>query len=129
MVCYLEQLFFPPNTDGVIVAKERIRVLREQNESRRHSFQAQREGLKERRDLEKEIIQKEIRRTNQKWNAVQIKTAEARSFLCNHAALLYSLREKKKKGGTVEYFIGCNPIPSLYELASKYAHILLLCID
>ena len=52
---------------------------------------------------------------------VQSKTAEARSYLCYEAASLYSLKQRRKRGGLMEYYIGGNPVPGLLDLAGESA--------
>ena len=71
-----------------------------------------------------ENIQKDIKRTKQKWSIVQSKTADARSYLCYEAASLYSLKQRKKRGGLMEYYIGGNPVPSLLDLAGESGALL-----
>lgn len=71
-----------------------------------------------------ENIQKEIKRTKQKWSIVQSKTADARSYLCYEAASLYSLKQRRKRGGLMEYYIGGNPVPSLLDLAGESSALL-----
>jgi len=73
----------------------------------------------DRRAIAEENLQKEMKRTRQKWSIVQVKTADARSYLCYEAASLYSLKQRRRRGGIIEYYIGGNPIPSLNDLPGE----------
>ncbi|KAF8475562.1 UV radiation resistance protein and autophagy-related subunit 14-domain-containing protein [Kalaharituber pfeilii] len=98
-------------------AKERIAALKELNKSRKLTFHEYNKGLRDRRVVALENIQKETKRTRQRWNIVQTKIADARSYLCYEAASLYGLKQRRRRGGIIEYFIGGNSIPSFQDLA------------
>lgn len=64
--------------------------------------------------------QRDIKRLNQKWKTLYTRTAEARGLLCQEAAMLYGLRQKRKSGKT-EYTIGGVAIPNfLQDLNGNY---------
>lgn len=97
----------------------RIANLRERNKTRAAALDEHRDGLEGRRHMAVDNIQKEVKRTRQKWSIVQTKMADARSYLCYEAASLYSLKQRRRRGGVIEYYIGGNPIPSLNDLAGE----------
>lgn len=59
--------------------------------------------------------QRDTKRLNQKWKALYTRTAEARGFLCREAAMLYGLRQKRKKSGKTEHTIGGVAIPNFLQ--------------
>lgn len=97
-------------------ARKQIAALRERNEPRAAAIDDHDEGLEDRRHTAIENVKKEMKRTRQKWSIVQTKIADARSYLCYEAASLYSLKQRRRRGGVIEYYIGGNPIPSLNDL-------------
>lgn len=103
---------------NLCIVKEKISALRQQNLKRRLQFEEVSSGLEEKRAIMLDSISRETRRTKQKWNALQNRTAEARTYLCKEAASLYGLKMKRRKKGTVEYIIGNVQIPDLQELGS-----------
>lgn len=67
--------------------------------------------------------QRDTKRLNQKWKALYTRTAEARGFLCREAAMLYGLRQKRKKSGKTEHTIGGVAIPNfLQDLNGNYKY-------
>jgi hypothetical protein len=61
------------------------------------------------------LCQRDIKRLNQKWKALYTRTAEARSFLCREAAMLYGLRQKWGKDGKLRHMIGGVTIPNFLQ--------------
>ncbi|KAI9811362.1 MAG: hypothetical protein M1827_005522 [Pycnora praestabilis] len=75
--------------------------------------------LAPRRAATLETLDKGIKRTEQRWNAMHVKTAESRDFLCREAANLYGLRQRRrKKNGLLkeDYIIGGVGIVDLRDL-------------
>lgn len=67
-------------------------------------------------------FEKDIRRTQSRWESLHSKTAEARAFLCREAAHLYGLQQRKRKKGMPGrdlYLIGGAPICDLRDLNSR----------
>lgn len=96
--------------------RKQISAIRERIRSRAAMLDEHGHGLANRRAMAEEKLQKEMKRTKQRWSLVQAKIADARSYLCYEAASLYSLKQRRRRGGVIEYYIGGNPIPSLNEL-------------
>ena len=68
-----------------------------------------------------EPLENDIKRMEYHWDALHLKTAEARTFLCREAAQLYGLQQRKRKKGTPGrdlYLIGGTPICDLRDLNS-----------
>jgi len=101
------------------IARKQIAAIRERNRSRTAALDEHGDGLVDRRAMAEENLQKEMKRTKQKWSIVQTKIADARSYLCYEAASLYSLKQRRRRGGVIEYYIGGNPIPSLNDLPGE----------
>jgi hypothetical protein len=75
--------------------------------------------LEGRRGNAKDVVQKETTRVRQKWAILSSRTAEARNYLCQEAALLYGLKRVKSRSGRVEILLGGLAAPTLAELNSK----------
>ena len=68
-----------------------------------------------------EPVEKDIKRTLQRWEILRQQTVEQRLLHCAQAARLYSLQQHKRRkgaGGKDLYSIGFVPVPDLRELNS-----------
>ena len=88
---------------------------------RRSNLQAATQNILQLQTSAIEPVEKGVKRTEHRWDALHAATLEARVFLCREAAQLYGLRQRKlKKGGPGKdvYTIGGVPIADLRELNS-----------
>ena len=103
-------------------AKAEITARRRALQRRRSDFASAHQELSQSRLHSVEDVEKGIRRTEYRWDALHNKTAESRIFLCREAALLYGLQQRKRKKGGLGrdvYVIGGVPIADLRDLNSK----------
>ena len=91
------------------------------NAQRRLDLKAAKETLAERQSSDFEPVQKSINRIQTHWDLSHAKAAESKLFLCQEAARLYGLQQRKhRKGATGRdaYYIGGLPIPDIRDLNS-----------
>lgn len=91
---------------------------------RRSNLQAATQNILQLQTSAIEPIEKGVKRTEHRWDALHAATLEARVFLCREAAQLYGLQQRKRKrGGPGKdvYTIGGIPIADLRELNSSSA--------
>lgn len=93
---------------------------------RRSDLAAAKAQISERRAASQSTVEKSIKRTEHLWGSIHAQTADARSFLCHEAAILYGLKQRKRKRGGVireEYVIGTVGILDLQELNCKFGSV------
>ena len=101
------------------IAARKARLLR-----RRSEFSSAKQELSQSQASALESVDKNIKRTEHRWDLMHGKTAESRLFLCKEVAQLYGLQQqKRKKGGLGRdvYLIGGVPIVDLRELNSMHS--------
>jgi hypothetical protein len=121
-------------TKGILADVEALKTKLKENKAeisrrkadiaqRRSNLAAAKAQISERRVASQSTLEKSIKRTDHLWGSIHAQTAEARSFLCHEAAILYGLKQRKrKKGGVIreEYVIGTVSILDLQELNCKF---------
>jgi K+-sensing histidine kinase KdpD len=111
MTCFLNPMRTDADTYHLPSERASQAVLSEQVAERRRKLrEAQNTSGKQEQLID--IAQRDIKKLHQKWKAVHARTAEARSFLCREAAMLYGLRLKRRKGGNMDYLIGGVTVPN-----------------
>ena len=91
-------------------------------DERRSSLESATKTISQRHTTAIEPVEKGLKRTEHRWDALHAATVEARMFLCREAAQLYGLQQRKRKrGGPGKdvYVIGGVPIADLKELNSS----------
>lgn len=128
-----ERLVLAEQTEKIMA---QTKLLRDQTEEmKRYLSNKRKEHSKRRSDLEDakkvllqrqitnlEPVQKSIKRTQSHWEVLHTKTVKARRFLCEEAAELYGLQQRKRRKGVTGrdlYYIGGLPIPDLRDLNSE----------
>ena len=116
--------------------REEIRTARDEISQRKAVLERRRKDVKTvrttllgRRTAGTNKLTESMRKGTQSWSGVNSKTTDTRAFLCREAALLYSLKQKKKpRGGTVEdqYSIGGIPLVDLKEINSALVAVRLI---
>ena len=88
---------------------------------RRSTLELATQTISQRQTSTIEPLEKGVKRTKHRWDALHAATVEARIFLCREAAQLYGLQQRKRKrGGPVKdvYVVAGIPIADLRELNS-----------
>lgn len=128
-----ERLVLAEQTEKIMA---QTKLLQDQTEEMKHYLAKKRKELAKRRsDLEEakkalvqrqntllEPVLKSTKRTQIHWEALYTKTTKARRFLCEEAAELYGLQQRKRRKGATGrdlYYIGGLPIPDLRDLNSE----------
>ena len=99
------------------IARRRIDLAK-----RRSNIAVASESISRLRSTTIEPVEKGVKQTEHRWDALHTATLEARVFLCKEAAQLYGLQKRNpKKGGSGKdvYTIGGIPIVNLRELNSQ----------
>ena len=89
---------------------------------RRSDLESATRNISRRQISATEPLEKGLKRTGHRWDALHLATLEARIFLCKEAAQLYGLQQRKRKRGRPGrdiYVIGGIPIADLRELNSS----------
>ncbi|PGH18504.1 hypothetical protein AJ80_04474 [Polytolypa hystricis UAMH7299] len=96
------------------IARRKAALLQRRSDAESATYQ-----LMDRRATRLAAVQDNIKKTEQRWNAMHNRTAESRIFLCREAASLYRLRQRtRRRNGEVtnSYTIGSVGIVDLRDM-------------
>lgn len=122
ILTHIEALRKETDDMKIEIAKKKAKLLK-----RRSDLKSASDESMQREAVILDPMEKTIRRVEHRWDAMHTKTAESRMFLCQEAAHLYGLQQRKRKrggSGRDVYLIGGIPIVDLRDLNSTSAHIL-----
>ena len=89
---------------------------------RRVDLTSAKQELEQRQQTSIEPVEKSIKKTEYRWDALHTKTVESRVFLCRETAKLYGLQQRRRKKSSTardNFMIGGVPIVDLRDVNSK----------
>ena len=95
---------------------------RSENSLRRSNLEDAQKLMAQRQGSGLGPVQENIKQTKGRWDALHVKTVDARTFLCREAAQLYGLQQRKRRKGARGrdlYYVGSLPTADLRDLNSK----------
>lgn len=101
------------------IMKTDIAARKAQIAHRRSMLEEAKQDLASQQGSAIEPLQKLIKKTESRWNALHARTAEARVFLCREVANLYGLQQRKRRrgeSGRDRYLLGGTPIVDLRDI-------------